>query len=577
MARLPVYHNQSSGVAISRINPQIDTSVSKAVGNVSSALGNLALAWKQTQDKQREQNLALERAEFQAKMKMEEDFVKRKEKEAEQREKEEEKKAREEERKLQQEELRQYREDMRRYREEAKLERQAEKAEREAEKREKEKQKALEEWKKTVNETENLSGKLAMQDRYRDITTKAKGISVADFAELKNEEKNLLNEADKVIPSVTESFTNKDNADMFALKNGAEASTAKAMIEEIFRSKYKDIASADLLKSESGNHDDYVRTGDASFKENYFADIDSARRANWLSEKEAAEMKAATNKWDKDYIVHQASQNPEGFLQALANGEIKTDGETADKVLKVAKRQKEIQSLKKEIDNYRQTQDVLAKLNDMDNVSEQLDLLENNKDVLGDKLYKSTQKAVLNAKGITAETQNDEATNIILQIASLPDSSKNAHQYYKQAYEIQDKIQILSAEGKLKSEDRIKLMNVLSKDMGAALGDLKEDEEGSTWGGLGGFGYNDAWNYLDKNYGGSEENKQKTFLDYFRKVSISPDMPSDEKKALLIEMNNKQIGVDFDNYTKIPKIGDIVDGYRFKGGNMNDENAWEKI
>ena len=339
MARLPVYHNQSSGVAISRINPQIDTSVSKAVGNVGSALGNLALAWKQTQDKQREQNLALERAEFQAKMKMEEDFVKRKEKEAEQREKEEEKKAREEERKLQQEELRQYREDMRRYREEAKLERQAEKAEREAEKREKEKQKALEEWKKTVNETENLSGKLAMQDRYRDITTKAKGISAADFAELKNEEKNLLNEADKVIPSVTESFTNKDNADMFALKNGAEASTAKAMIEEIFRSKYKDIASADLLKSESGNHDDYVRTGDAVFKENYFADIDSARRANWLSEKEAAEMKAATNKWDEDYARNIAYTSPEAALEYLSSFDLSAEDrqkvkETAENVLK---------------------------------------------------------------------------------------------------------------------------------------------------------------------------------------------------------------------------------------------------
>lgn len=64
----------------------------------------------------------------------------------------------------------------------------------------------------------------------------------------------------------------------------------------------------------------------------------------------------------------------------------------------------------------------------------------------------------------------------------------------------------------------------------------------------------------------SPELKERIRNDFFEQV-IMPDIPEN--------MDVEKIRAEFNRRATIPSAGEIVDGYRFKGGNPNDESNWE--
>lgn len=67
------------------------------------------------------------------------------------------------------------------------------------------------------------------------------------------------------------------------------------------------------------------------------------------------------------------------------------------------------------------------------------------------------------------------------------------------------------------------------------------------------------------NDGGKYDNKQK-------RVILSNIVNKQKQADLLAAVNGNSA-----ERMKMPEIGTVVSGYRYKGGNVNDRKSWEKI
>lgn len=127
--------------------------------------------------------------------------------------------------------------------------------------------------------------------------------------------------------------------------------------------------------------------------------------------------------------------------------------------------------------------------------------------------FKAKQKALLSAKGITAETRAETAQEILLDITML--DKNNEVDYLNGAQKVLTKIENEYAEGRLSPTDRKTLTAQVYREQSKQVDYLKTNEDDAVWWRLGDFTYKDANEYIEEN-SSSPGNNSKLLLDYFR-------------------------------------------------------------
>lgn len=168
-----------------------------------------------------------------------------------------------------------------------------------------------EEWQKAKDQVENLDGKNKLLMGISDILTEAEQFnSWSSPKELEAKRQELSSKLQGVLPSVMDGFSNNQNAVLFQKQAEFTTFQNQVKLDEIFRNKQQDKALESLATSEDMNFRNFIQTGDKSYKQSYFNDIDMMVNAGFMTREDAAKNKLAVNDWDAEYAYNIISQNP---------------------------------------------------------------------------------------------------------------------------------------------------------------------------------------------------------------------------------------------------------------------------
>jgi len=179
-----------------------------------------------------------------------------------------------------------------------------------------------------------------------------------------------------------------------------------------------------------------------------------------------------------------------------------------EKQVKAADMQVKINQHKNQLDFDKQT----AGMDD----SGKLRYLQENEAQYSGTWFKAKQKALLSAKGITAETRAETAQEILLDIALL--DKNNEVDYLNGAQKVLTKIENEYAEGRLSPTDRKTLTAQVYREQSKQVDYLKTNEDDNAWWRLGDFTYKDANDYIEENSSVPGQSG-KILLEYFRQIN----------------------------------------------------------
>ena len=167
------------------------------------------------------------------------------------------------------------------------------------------------EWQKAKDQVENLDGKNKLLMGISDILTEAEQFnSWSSPKELEAKRQELSSKLQGVLPSVMDGFSNNQNAVLFQKQAEFTTFQNQVKLDEIFRNKQQDKALESLATSQDMNFRNFVQTGDKSYKQSFFNDIDMMVNAGFMTREDAAKNKLAVNDWDAEYAYNVISQNP---------------------------------------------------------------------------------------------------------------------------------------------------------------------------------------------------------------------------------------------------------------------------
>ena len=168
-----------------------------------------------------------------------------------------------------------------------------------------------EEWQKAKDQVENLDGKNKLMMGISGVLMEAEQFnSWSSPKELEAKRQELSSKLQGVLPSVMDGFSNNQNAVLFQKQAEFTTFQNQVKLDEIFRNKQQDKALESLATSQDMNFRNFVQTGDKSYKQSFFNDIDMMVNAGFMTREDAAKNKLAVNDWDAEYAYNIISQNP---------------------------------------------------------------------------------------------------------------------------------------------------------------------------------------------------------------------------------------------------------------------------
>lgn len=251
----------------------------------------------------------------------------------------------------------------------------------------------------------------------------------------------------------------------------------------------------------------------------------------------ATEARQLLENYDEDFLTNYlnglAEVDANAALETLKNpqvAEVFAGKDSEEIVRKIINKQIATQKFNRQVSEYGNELKFSSMLPDMQ-PTEALKVLEERESDFSSQYVKATKKALMSSLGITAETQADEAAEIMLDIASI--NKDDVAEYYKQGNAILTKIEDKYSSGLISGADRKRLINVVAKGQGKNISALKEKGSGIMfWD----FSYKDANEYIKDNYSGVNGNQ--ILLSYFREVE-GQDFDNDQKKKLLSNLITK--------------------------------------
>lgn len=172
------------------------------------------------------------------------------------------------------------------------------------------------------------------------------------------------------------------------------------------------------------------------------------------------------------------------------------------------------------------------------NDSEKIRYLQENESKYSSQWFKAKQKALLSAKGITAETRAETAEKLLLDITEL--GSFSEEDYIRGADKVLADIEDKYAEGEISLADRSRLINNVNKKREENIVSLGEKDDW-WWN----FDFKDAQNRIYDN-ASDKTMSSKIMLDYFRTIDGQDFSNKQKKNALdkIIKGYNDKILID---------------------------------
>lgn len=180
-----------------------------------------------------------------------------------------------------------------------------------------------------------------------------------------------------------------------------------------------------------------------------------------------------------------------------------------------------------------------------------LNLLEENKSKVSQKFYNAKIKQLKENAGISAETEAETFTDLLMQANSIDKDRLSNEEIINAQNDVLDNIEEAYAEKKLKPSDRRTLLAMLNKEQGKRLPDLIDDKSsGWSW-----FGYNyeDAQKAFRKTLTNSGKVSQ-AMLEYHRTLSENPKATSIQKRDLVRTIANKYNAQALDDAVTVGKV-----------------------